>query len=347
VKYLVDSEVKEEVSEIFKLGIIKPGDKVILCSPWYTVDSDVNAYKTFHYNFSKFRILTKIKQFVFLMYLVLLYRPDVIFSGYPLLKHRLINIISFGNIKHFSYLRGLFADASNYKGFSDSLYLKIKKNPSLLKFNNFQCDKIITISKLNVNFLLARSVSKERIELIDPPWLQNIKEKRECNNANKICNVSRIIYFVSQAFASHSSMDAAKSQLEFATQLKYKLREIGVELIIRKHPRDYTNYEEYGFRINNVPSYEFIEMLNENDILISPFSTMAFEAAYLGVDSIFYSTPELDKSYSRVYKSIGINPLYDIDDIMDLLLNDNLKENALKKNTDIFYNSIVDGKNLC
>ncbi|TDN55625.1 hypothetical protein [Scandinavium goeteborgense] len=347
MKYLVDSEVKEEVSEIFKLGIIKPSDKIILCSPRYTADSEINAFKTYHYNFSRFRIITKIKQFVLLIYLVLLYRPDVIFSGYPLLKHRLINVISFGSVKHFSYLRGLFADASNYKGFSDLLYLKIKRIPSLLKINNFQCDKIITISNLNVNFLLARSVSKELIDLIEPPWLENIKEKRKSNRGNIGFYNDRTIYFVSQAFAVHSSMDAAKSQLEFAIELKHKLKDKGIELIIRKHPRDYTVYEDYGFSINKAPSYDFIEMLHENDILISPFSTMAFEASYLGVNSIFYSTPELDKSYARVYKNIGITPLYDVIDIVNVLLNDDFKQTANKINGNVFYKSTPAGKNVC
>jgi len=316
VKYIIDSEVSEEIQEIINSEIINSNDLVSICCPTNIVQPEFEKYHLLTYELSSYRLLNKLKQLFFLIYLTLRFKPDVIFSGYPLLKHRVVSLLSFGKVKHYSYLRGLFADPNNYKGFSDALYLKFKKHPRLLKVSNFQCDKILTVSKINVDFLTARGVSPLSITLISPPWLKAIQERKAKNEG---CNInSKIrgnVFFVTQAFSSHSFHEAASSQVTFALTLKKYLNSQSINLIIRKHPRDCTDYKNLGFQVNQDASYDFIYSLKNNDILISPFSTLAAEATFFSVKVIFYSTNELDKVYSNIYKKLKINPYYDAEAI--------------------------------
>lgn len=319
MKYLIDSEVCEEISEMLSLqGVINNDEVIICCSEDIFEQLSIGEYKTYRYTKNRSRIITKIKQFILLVYVVCMHRPDVIFSGYPLLKHRLISLLYPGRLRHYSYLRGLFADPLNYKGFSDRLYLKIKRWPTLLKFNNFQCDRIYTVSEINVDFLRARSVQQRIIELIPPPWLDKIAKQRE----KQVYAIKKNsdFYFVTQAFAAHSSEAASESQLEFALKLRIELNKKNLNLIIRKHPRDNIDYEKYGFLVNSIPSYEFLVSLNSNDCLISPFSTMAFEASYFNIAIIFYTTPELDSLYARVYDRLKVVPVTTAEEISSKLL---------------------------
>lgn len=338
MKYIIDSEVQEEIDEIIPLIRVGNDSEIILCCPSYVKKENFKECTVHSYNYSKNRFINKIKQLLVLFYLVVVYKPDVVFSGYPLLKHRLVNILSLGRVCHFSYIRGLFADSKNYRGFSDLLYVRLRKHPSLMKINNFQCDKIYTVSKLNVDFLYARDVHPNVIDLIPPPWLQKIKNKRHAEREYEVHRGS--IYFVSQAFSSHSSHDAAESQLQFAVKLRESLAVSGLELIIRKHPRDNTDYTCLGFKVNCMSSYDFIERLNINDVLISPFSTMAFEAAYCGVKTLFYSTVELDRIYSRVYEKLSLHPFYSANDIVNEIISiqKNPTHNASFNN--VFYDTL-------
>lgn len=338
MKYIIDSEVQEEIDEIIPLIGTDKDSEIILCCPSYVKKPNSQVCTVHSYKYSKNRILNKIKQLLILFFLVVVNKPDVIFSGYPLLKHRLVNIFSFGRIRHFSYIRGLFADSNNYRGFSDYLYLKLKKHPSLIRVNNFQCDKIYTVSKLNVDFLFARGVHPGVIDLIPPPWLKKIKNKRHVERKCEIHHGS--IYFVSQAFASHSSQDAAESQLQFAIKLRERLSVCGMDLIIRKHPRDNTDYTCLGFKTNSLSSYEFIERLNLNDVLISPFSTMAFEVAYCGIKTLFYSTVELDRIYSRVYEKLSLNPFYSANDIVNEIISSQKNPTDNVRFNNVFYDAL-------
>ena len=53
---------------------------------------------------------------------------------------------------------------------------------------------------------------------------------------------------------------------------------------------------------------EFLNSLSSEDTIVSPLSTLAFEALYCGIDVRFYSTPALDELYARSYEDLGIVP---------------------------------------
>lgn len=335
MRYIIDSEVFEEITEILLFNNFEKEDEVIICCPKYIACKLPQSYKVYSYDRAHRYFLNKIIQLFLLFFLVVKHRPDILFSGYPLLKHRVINILSFNRVKHYSYLRGLFADSRNYRGFSDKLFLLISKLNFFYKINNFQCDKIFTISKLNVDFLLARGVRFEVIQLISPPWLKRIEIERSVLKASDA--PKGIIYFVSQAFDAHSCNEAAKSQVDFACQLKQELEASGYHLIVRKHPRDYTNYEILGLEFNAATSYNFIESLSKNDILISPFSTLAFEVAYFNIKVIFYSTRELDGLYSGVYKKMAIRPLYNPQEVISKIIETETSSSDERPFSNVFF----------
>ncbi|WP_110024852.1 hypothetical protein [Mangrovibacter plantisponsor] len=301
MKYIVDCEVKEELLEILKFLKINnvSNNNIFICCPESIYPSEHDSYVGLKYSSVNPRALNKIKQLLILFYAVLRFKPGILFSGYPMLKHRLISLCLFNKVKHYSYLRGLFADSSNFKGYSDKLFLMLRKSKVIKKIGNFQCDKIFTVSEVNKKFLLERDVSEERIFGIPPLWLLDLKSTVRAKN-------SRVIYFVTQAFASHSCPEAAESQCLFLNELIKEFKSRNLELVIRKHPRDYTSYSiDDNVSIDDRPNYEFLEGIKSQDVLISPFSTLAFEASYLHATVLFYSTPELDALYGNAYKKIN------------------------------------------
>lgn len=323
--YLIDSEVRDEIDEIIiylKKNGIENNEIKVMCPSAIAEGLDVDIKNIHSYTPKSKNLSNKLYQLIVLIRGVNKGGVQFLFTGYPMLKHRIISIMSLGKIKHISYIRGLHADANNFSGFSDTIFKFLKKVPFLIRFNNFQADKIITIGKMNKDFLLSRHVESDRIKLIEPIWLSSINKIANPIEVGNSCRV----YFITQAFERHGYPKAQKSQEEMVFKLKAGFDELkSHSFIVRKHPRDITGKYD-GCEVDSTLYHVFLGSLQSNDIVISPFSTLAFEISYLGGRVIFYSTDVLDEFYADAYSRLGISPIKNPEDII----------NNIKLNCEIF-----------
>jgi hypothetical protein len=313
--YLIDSEVRDEIDEIIiylKRKGIKNHEIKVVCPNTIAGGLDVDLNNIYKYSPKNKRLVNKLYQLMILLIGVSKGETRILFSGYPMLKHRIVSIFSLGKIKHFAYIRGLHADSENYSGYSDTIFKVFKKVPFLIKFNNFQANKIITIGEMNKDFMIGRSVKVEKIELIEPIWLSHINRI----SGFTVDGSPRRVYFITQAFEKHGYTKAQKSQEEVVLKLKHCFDSFQTQsFIVRRHPRDVSE-KYFGCDVDSTSYEVFLRNLRSDDIIIAPFSTLAFEVSYLGGNVIFYSTDILDEFYAGAYKRLGISPLKKIDEIV-------------------------------
>lgn len=316
-RILISTEVTEELDDLINILEYKSNVKNVSVLVNFQVDLNrAEHLKKIDQNsifiekkLFKLKFLQKIYGLFFLFKVVLLTRPNVLYSGFSMLKHRLLSKIF--NISHIAYFRGLMFDSNNVSGFSDKLRYGILgiviKN--LYIFNAYEADKILTISEINKNFIIERGVEIEKIFLISPPWLKDI-------NSCLVSASSKItkVVFVTQAFNEHGHTLQHNSQVSFLKKLDEFCRRCNQLLIVRIHPRDYYDYSKLDFRsevqFDSDPSIKFLSSLSSESIIISPLSTLAFEILFLDGNVLFYSTDKLDIIYSKTYQKLGIPVVY-------------------------------------
>jgi hypothetical protein len=305
---LVNSVVEEEVVELIDL-LEKEGNNILLYLPikLHNINTkycEIIFYKDIFRN----NFLNKIADLIRFQYIVLKNKPDCIYTGFSMIKHRLSSKIF--RIKHIAYIRGLLFDSNNHSGIGDKLrYGKLSFFFQNSIFNTYYADKIITISNINKNFMINRGINKDSIFLINPPWLVNIRKKKRKKEYNKIV-------FLTQAFEFHGFSTEHKSQISFLEKhLIPFCKKQNFELIIRVHPRDCFFYEKYNFEVNKEKSIDFLKKLDSDFLIISPLSTFAFEAIFLNIKVVFYSTNILNKIYLDTYNTLNIKPIYRLSEI--------------------------------
>lgn len=312
MKILITSEVKEELEDIIELLKEVDQDNIVYYCP------ELINLKNRTYFYSKFsnKYLKKITELLFYIRFVMDYKPDLIFSGASMLKHRLVSLLF--NKKHFVYFRGLLFDPSNISGISDGLrFGKLKCFFKGNLFNAFYGSLIFTTSNLNKNFIISRGISSDRIKVIGPVWLSSLTLSKP--------SASKRYYFVTQAFAEHGFARQQSEQLDSIKSLfaVFSSRNKANEFHIRVHPRDFYAYENdhilKNAKIDRSFSKDFLRQLNSEDILITPLSTLAFEAKYLGVKTVFYASDTLNEVYEKSYVRLGIKPLFIKDITIDLI----------------------------
>lgn len=306
--YLVSSEVKEEICDILYILNKKDISKsdILLYIPKYIhlEDIDLSSYKiTFYKKSTNIKVLNKIIELAKFFFVVFKYKPDVIFSGSSMFKHKISSSL-FG-IKHIAYFRGLMFSSSNKIGIMDKL--KFGKYGYFFKskiFNRFESDLIITTSELNKNFIIERGIPEKKIQLINPLWLSGLALKQ---------TTDKKIYFLTQAFHSHGFSLQHDSQIKFLSLLDEWSAEHGKPLTVRVHPRDYFDYKNLKYKSNisfdSRNPKEFMKDLSYSEIVISPLSTLAFEVIYLGGCCCFYTTEALDYVYASAYRKLSIDPI--------------------------------------
>lgn len=240
----------------------------------------------------------KIKSFFVLAFCLLRYRPATIFSGSPMLRHRLLAKIF--NVKHVYYLRGLHPNPDVASSLSDKLFFKLGKPKKATLLNAYAGQIALVTSYVNKSFLIARGVDHNKIFVIGAPWLSPGKDR----SLDSI--VCERVFFITQAFSFHHHNEAQKEQYDMASNLQDLFASSGFKFVVRKHPRDFGDYE--GFDVDSSDSKGFIDEVAEGDVVITPYSTLGFELVKYGARPVFYSTESMQKIYGRAYVRLGIKP---------------------------------------
>jgi hypothetical protein len=233
------------------------------------------------------------------------HRPEMLFSGFSMMKHRLAGALL--RVPHLSYLRGVVFDPEVSVGISDKLRLGgLRRLIPHRLIATYWADHIYTIGAVNRRFLLGRGLPEERIHICGPVWLADRSFSETPTDKRPTA------YFVTGAWEAHGRMAEHDAQLQLTRRLAREWKDDRV-LGLRVHPRDTYLYEDDP-AFNDIvldrslPS-EFLDNLTGDDILISPLSTLAFEAMYLGRGVVFYADPDATKAYFHVYENLGISPI--------------------------------------
>lgn len=308
---LLSSQVSEEIEDLHLLIRATCGDEsIVIHAPdpiigqldeRVTADGQTVIKPARHFAYQS-RVGPKVRGLVEFAALVRQERPRLLVTGPSMLKHRLVSRTS--QIPHVAYFRGLHFNPNAQMGLSDKLRYGVFRGMDIPLFNSYGATHVLTVAQINREFALGRGIAEERISVIGPVWLEPQDGLVRAPDPPRV-------FFLTQAHATHGNETAQDRQLELIIDLVNRLKPTGRELTIRAHPRDFYGYENdprlESVRVDRQKTREFLGQLTTSDIILSPLSTVAFEALYLGLTVAFF---EADGVADRaVYDHLGIVPI--------------------------------------
>lgn len=287
-RVLVSAEVAEEIVEI--LSMLKHGNhSVTVTAPRVAlaaltddllvgVDVQETGYARQGDHLAKLRTLVEFFR------IVLAHKPQVVVSGFPMLKHRLA--ARFLGTRHVVYLRGLMFDSGITSGFSDQLrYGRLGWLFRSRLFNPYDADKVVTVADINRTFVMDRGVDPDKVVVCGPVWLAEVGPLKR--------GEPRIVILTS-AYEAHGHKEAHRSQVR---DIAEALSRVEAEVVLRVHPRDNYDYESderfSSARINRESSATFLDSIASTDLILSPPSTFAFEAVHIGAKVTIFRNEEV------------------------------------------------------
>lgn len=305
---LLTSEVAEEIEEaLYLIRELAPEEDVVLQAPSEILAKariaefsrvEQRPLRVFSY---RARLIPKLFGLLEFAALAVRLRPRLIFSGFSMMKHRVMSRVL--RVPHVSYIRGLMFNPDTKLGFSDKLRYGLLRGRNVRVLNAFEASHVLTVAKINEDFMVSRGVDRERIIRVGPLWLRDIPEAPAVEAPGRV-------YFVTKAFETHGVDEAHDRQIETVRELS---RAFASELVIRAHPRDFYEYEAdpglNGIRVARSTPRDFLLSLTKRDVLVSPLSTMAFEALQLGVPVVFFEASGVTDDLTVAYERLGISPV--------------------------------------
>lgn len=231
-------------------------------------------------------------------------RPSLIISGFSMMKHRVTSGIL--AIPHIAYIRGVAFDASVSVGISDKVrFGGLSRFVPRRVVATYSADSLLTVGEVNRRFLIDRGNKAEDVFVCGPLWLEGAEQGGNSKQDGAFA------YFVTGAWEAHGRLEEHEAQLALIRRLAQEWS--GAQLFaLRIHPRDRFDYETdplfSGVRIDRELPGDFLANLGNDDVLIAPLSTLAFEALYLCKGVVFYSDEKATKAYFHVYEALGITP---------------------------------------
>jgi len=326
-KYLINTELKNELEDLYNILIVNNvqekdivfciNEKIVNCKNNFKGIKKVYIEK----NFTSNKIISRLMQLLYFFYVLLREKPNFLVTGSSIFKHRIFTKLL--SIEHIAYFRGLLFDSRNTTGgLADKLrYGKFKFLFKSYIFNTFEADKIIITSEINKKYLTQRGIESKKIYITRPVWLNH----GLINN-----NKQQQLIFLTQAFEWHGYSKQHEEQILFLDKILEWTQKNEIILLIRIHPRDNHDYSSFANNINTTLSKDdysqFLTQISNNDIVISPLSTMAFELMYLKIHCCFYSTNSLNTIYGSSFKKLKIttiedsifNNIHTLNDLMEL-----------------------------
>ncbi|QBR74984.1 hypothetical protein [Microbacterium sediminis] len=244
-------------------------------------------------------------------------RPIMVFSGFSMMKHRLAAWLT--RVPHAAYIRGVVFDPEVVVGISDKLrFGALRRLVPRRIVATYWADAVLTIGELNRQFLRGRGLSDQAIHVVGPVWLDGSSSAERAGDAGDRGNRGTA-YFVTGAWEAHGRSEEHEAQLRITRRLAGEWR--GTKrFALRVHPRDNYPYEtDPAFarvELNRDLPGDFLTSLTADDVLITPLSTLAFEALHLGRTVVFYADPVATKAYFHMYERLGIDAR-SIDEILD------------------------------
>lgn len=313
---VVSAEVAEEIVEIEQLLRAVTDERPLLLAPREVVNQlpdrlleslDTRVVIRARYG----ERWAKIAGIIQYAALILLTQPRQVWSGYPMLKHRLLAAVL--RHTHIAYVRGLMFDPSVESGFSDRLRRgRLRLIIPKRIVSTFEADVILTTSPINRRYLLMRGVAAERIRLVGPIWLSDYPSHNPKGNATT--------YLFTSALARHGHLAAHTGLVDEYARAVGVLASRDTFPTLRIHPRDDYPYESdprfSGCRFDRRPARDFLQELGPTDRVISPPSTLAFEAQTRGSKVHLFVPAAMPGSFDPICRSLGV-PRLTLDEVLD------------------------------
>lgn len=239
--------------------------------------------------------------------------------GTPLLVYRLARIITFGNLKTVSVIRGVIAHSEEGTSLSSKVFMRSGKLGRSRFFrsilSDYYSDLVLCTGEVTRNFLLSRGVPLENIKVVGSIYCDSLLEKKK-----PLAPEYPLVVFVSSSFAFHGYFDAQAAQLKLIEDIKGAAHEAGLDFIIRKHPRDSIEYY--------LPNPDLLQCIDQSGcdpllgypsraLFMSTASTLIFEMAYAGRNTCFVADEFFQNRFSPWYKAVGVSPAFDIRLVID------------------------------
>ena len=300
---LLSSEVAEEIEELlYLIRSTSPEEQIVIHAPdsvLRCVDlGDRTMLRTIsvRHHAHRARVIPKLVGFGEFALLAIRSRPRLIVSGFSMLKHRAMSRVL--GVPHVSYIRGLMFNPETHLGISDKIRFGLARGKNVRLLNAFEADAVLTVARINEDFMVTRGIDRDRIVQVGPVWLRDVPPAPSGF-------VDGRIFFVTKAFEAHGADDAHERQVSVVHRL---VASLPGRVAIRAHPRDYYDYEADPLLrdvfIDRSSPRAFLHSLIREDLLISPLSTLAFEALHVGVPVLFFTadgvTDDLLDAYSRL-----------------------------------------------
>lgn len=311
-RVLISAEVLEEIEEVYGLleraeqpftEIVIDGPDAVLqrLKPEIVHDRRV-ALRPYTLS-TRSSVRNKLLGLISFAWLMLRERPQLLFSGFSMMKHRAVSGLL--HVPHFAYIRGVTFDPATSVGISDGVRQgRFRRLVPQRVVATYHADEVFTVGEINRRFIVGRGMPDSRVHVVGPVWLDQARPARSGSK-------SPATYVVTGAWAAHGFHDEHDAQTSMLADLAATWHDES-ELVIRVHPRDDFPYSAdprfSGVHLSTEPPAEFLASLGPADVVVAPLSTLAFEALHLGARVAFYADEHATRSYNHVYKWLGIVP---------------------------------------
>lgn len=253
-------------------------------------------------------------------YLVFLYyarRADFVLVGTPLLTYRLARILTFGNLRLVTYIRGIIAYSDENTSVSSRMFIRFGRLMRLRAFasilSDYYADLVICIGEVTANFIASRGVPAENIKVVGSVYCDNL-------SGDEGEDGEKTVVFVSSAYAFHGYDDAQQAQTTLIRLIRKHIEahHPQVRFVVRRHPREALSFydhdlaqcldAEVGDPLTSYPS---------NALFISPISTLIFEVSYAGRQGYIVTDEFFARRFDAWYKSVRLDPVFEWRDVVD------------------------------
>lgn len=248
-----------------------------------------------------------------LIFLYYKYGVKFVLVGTPLLVYRLARILTFGNLKVVSLIRGVLVHSEKDTSLSSKVFMKLGwiGRSSILRavISDYYSSLVFCTGKVSRDFLVGRGVPPENIRISGSIYCDSLVDDVERNLIGP-----KVVVFVSSAFAAHGYADAQAAQTELIRILRNEAAGARGGFIIRKHPREdeeiYSCHEDLigivdSSGCNPLTGYPC------DSLFISTTSTLIFEMAYAGRRSRIVANDFFMQRFFRWYQGVGVDPVLD------------------------------------
>ncbi|WP_298862286.1 hypothetical protein [uncultured Microbacterium sp.] len=310
----VSAEIREEISEILlmiarserrwsQLRIDAPA--MVLAG--MSIPDQVNGIPVRVFPYSHrvgINVVGKLAGLLSFFWRLARFRSELLISGFSMMKHRVVSGIL--KIPHVAYIRGVAFDPAVSVGISDKLRFGAfrKLIPSRV-VATYSADAVVTVGEVNRQFLVGRGIPADAVYVSGPVWLEGAQHDAPSPER------SPRAYFITGAWEAHGMLEEHEAQLALTRRLASEWHG-SQRFALRVHPRDHHDYEAdpafAGTYIDRTLPSDFLAGLSDDDVLIAPLSTLAFEAIFLGHGVVFYADEKATKAYFHVYEKLAIQP---------------------------------------